>query len=67
METLTPWHIRMLKFFEAPMRLAAAAGARTDYSFAGSLTQPLEEVFPDFRAAEIYTTRSLAICIFADS
>ena len=48
-ETLTAWHIRMLKFFEAPMRMAAARGARTDYSFAGALAQPLEEVYPELR------------------
>jgi hypothetical protein len=48
-ETLTGWHIRMLKFFEAPMRMAAACGARTDYSFAGALAQPLEEVYHDLR------------------
>ena len=48
-ETLTTWHIRMLQFFEAPMRMAAARGARTDYSFAGALAQSLEEVFPDLR------------------
>jgi hypothetical protein len=45
-ETLTGWHLRMLKFFEAPMQMAAACGARTDYSFAGALAQPLEEVYP---------------------
>lgn len=48
-ETLTTWHIRMLKFFEAPMRMAAARGARTDYSIAGALAQPLEEVYPELR------------------
>jgi len=46
-ETLTTWHIKMLKFFEAPMQMAAQHGARTDYSFAGALTQPLEEVYPE--------------------
>lgn len=48
-ETLTTWHIRMLKFFDAPMRMAAACGARTDYSIAGALAQPLEDVFPKLR------------------
>jgi hypothetical protein len=48
-ETLTTWHIRMLKFFEAPMRMAAARGARTNYSFTGALAQPLEEVYPELR------------------
>lgn len=48
-ETLTTWHIRQLKFFEAPMRMAAACGARTDYSIAGALSQSLEEVYPALR------------------
>lgn len=48
-ETLTAWHIRMLKFFEAPMQLAASRGARTDYAFGGALAQPLEESYPELR------------------
>ncbi len=48
-ETLTGWHIRMLKFFEAPIRLAAAKGARTDYSVAGALAHVLEDVYPELR------------------
>ena len=48
-ETLTTWHIRMLKFFQAPIRMAAARGARTDYSFVSSLAQLLEEGYPELR------------------
>jgi hypothetical protein len=48
-ETLSTWHIRILKFFEAPLRFARERGARTDYSLVGSPSQPLEEVFPELR------------------
>ena len=69
-ETLTGWHIRMLKFFEAPMRMAAGCGARTDYSFAGALAQPLEEVYPDLRGRRDFydqITRDLAARGFLNS
>ncbi len=49
LETLTSWHIRMLKFFDAPLRLAAERGIRTDYSFVGALAHPLEEAYPELR------------------
>lgn len=48
-ETLTTWHVRMLKFFEAPMRMAAAVGARTDYPLAGALSQMIEGIYPELR------------------
>jgi hypothetical protein len=48
-ETLSTWHIRILKFFESPLRFARECGARTDYSIAGAPAQPLEEVFPELR------------------
>jgi hypothetical protein len=50
-ETLTTWHVHILKFLEAPMRMAAARGARTEYSILSGcdLTRPLEESFPELR------------------
>jgi hypothetical protein len=48
-ETLTAWHLGILKFFEAPLRLAAAHGARTSYSIAGALSHVLEDCFPQLR------------------
>jgi hypothetical protein len=48
-ETLSTWHIRILKFFEAPLRIAQQRGARTDYSIGASPAQPLQEVFPELR------------------
>lgn len=48
-ETLTTWHIRMLKFFEAPMRMAAARGGRTGHPIGGALEGPLQQVFPELR------------------
>lgn len=69
-ETLTAWHLRMLKFFENPMGMAAARGARTDYSFAGSLSQPLHDVYPDLRDRRDFCdqiTRDLAARGFLNS
>ncbi len=48
-ETLSTWHLRILKFFQEPLRFAREHDARTDYSVAGSPSQPLEEVFPELR------------------
>lgn len=69
-ETLTAWHLRMLKFFENPMGMAAARGARTDYSIAGSLSQPLHDVYPDLRDRRDFydqITRDLASRGFLNS
>ncbi len=46
-EVLSTWHIRIVRFFQAPLRFAQQCGARTDYSFAGAPAQPLEQVFPE--------------------
>jgi hypothetical protein len=46
-ETLSTWHIRILRFFQEPIRFARERGARTDYLIVGSPVQPLEAVFPE--------------------
>ena len=69
-ETLTAWHLRMLKFFESPMGMATARGARTDYSIVGSLSQPLHDVYPDLRDRRDFydqITRDLASRGFLNS
>jgi len=48
-ETLTTWHIRILRFFEAPLRLAAQRGRRTDYVIGAALAPVLEDCFPELR------------------
>ena len=69
-DALTGWHIRLLRFFQAPMQMAARCGARTDYSFAGALAQPLEDVYPDLRGRRDFydqITRDLAARGFLSS
>jgi hypothetical protein len=46
-DALTPWHIRVLRFFQDPAGLAAGRGVRMDRTMAGSLSELFEQVFPD--------------------
>lgn len=46
-DSLTTWHLRILKFLENPLKPVQERHDRTDYAIAASLSQPLEEVFLD--------------------
>jgi hypothetical protein len=48
-ETLTTWHIRVLKFFDSPLRTIAQRGARTDFPDTGALANLLESAYPELR------------------
>jgi hypothetical protein len=45
-DELSPWHLRMLAFLQNPLKFVKEKNGRTDY-YAGSLSQPLEDVFPE--------------------
>lgn len=48
-DTLTPWHLRILKYFEDPMGWGERHNVKfTNYEF-GSPMHPLQEAFPELR------------------
>ena len=44
---LTGWHIRILRFLQAPQQVAAGSGIRIGPTIAGALAPILEQCFPD--------------------
>jgi hypothetical protein len=69
-DSLTTWHLRILKFLESPLQLVRERRGRTDYALAGSLSQPLEEVFPELRGRRDFydqIMRDLRTCGFLNS
>jgi hypothetical protein len=45
----TPWHLRILKFFESPLGLTSPLDAVSDQTFGGSLSGALEDRFQELR------------------
>jgi len=48
-DALSTWHIRLLRFLENPAKLAAERQVRTDYTIGGSMSDLLEQVYPELR------------------
>jgi len=46
-DTLSTWHIRLLRFLENPGKFATERHVRTDFTIGGSISQVLEQVYPE--------------------
>ena len=48
-DSLTPWHIKILRFFQNPVELGRTKGIRPDGMYMGSPSQILEQYYPELR------------------
>ena len=48
-DSLTPWHIKILRFFQNPIELGRTKGIRPEGMYMGSPSQILEQYYPELR------------------
>ena len=53
-DSLTPWHLRMLCFFQDPIAYGKARGINHSDLYTGSISQTLEQTFPELRGQRAF-------------
>ena len=52
MNQFTPWHLRILRFFERPLELAKQKGVTPENYYVGSRTQLREDYYPEMHGKQ---------------
>jgi hypothetical protein len=53
-DSLTPWHLHMLRFFQDPIAYGKARGINHSNLYSGSIAQTLERTFPELRGQRAF-------------